>query len=70
MGGAIRASRFCPGATEMELGRARITDRPFAGMLGQVQHAGPLLGAENWLWDNFFFQIADAVVAVLTASPR
>ena len=57
MGGAIRAARFGPRAAEMKFRRTRVTDRPFACMLGEVQDAGAFLGAQNRLRHHLILDI-------------
>lgn len=61
MGCAIWAAGFGPRAAEMKLGRAGVANRPFAGMLGEMQHAGALLGAQYGLWNNLLFNIVNIV---------
>ena len=57
MGGAIGAAIFGTRTTEMEIRRARVTNRPFAGMLGQMQHTGAFFGAQNRLGNYLIFNI-------------
>ena len=63
MGGAIGAAAFRARATKVKLGRARVANRPFAGMLGQMQDAGAFLGAQNWLWNDLVFNLVQIAAA-------
>ena len=66
MRGAIGAAIFGARTAEMEIRRARIANRPFAGMFGQMQHTGAFFRAQNRLRHHLVFD----VIELIGAKPR
>ena len=60
---AVGAAGFSACAAEMKIRCARVADRPFAGMLGQMKHAGALFGAQNRLRHDLILNLVQIGLA-------